>query len=282
MRTEPRVLIADDDPVFRTVLRGTLATAGFDVVEAVDGEDAFRQFRDQQPDLILLDVMMPGIDGFQVCQAVRAAPGGAQLPVLIMTALDDLGSIERAYEVGATDFLEKPPNWAALPRRLQYVLRASRAMSELLASREAAVSASRVKSGFLASVSHELRTPVAAIVGYLELLREDPALSGACESTHQALAAIDRNSRFLVQLIDDILESAQIAQGVVSISQESVDVRVLTADLVASLKPVADAKRLVLRCEVDDSVPQVIESDPRRLRQILQHLLGNALKFTSS
>ncbi len=280
MRTEPRVLIADDDPVFRTIMRGTLATAGFEVIEAVDGDEAFRQFREQQPDLILLDVIMPRFDGFQVCMAVRGAPGGAQVPVLIMTALDDLASIERAYAVGATDFLEKPPNWAVLPRRLQYVLRASRAMSELLVSREAAVSASRAKSGFLASVSHELRTPIAAILGHLDLLQEEPALSQAGESVRQALAGIDRNGRFLVQLIDDVLESAQIEKGIVSIAQEPVDVRVLTADVVASLQPLADAKGLVLRREVDDSVPALIDSDARRLRQILQHLVGNALKFT--
>jgi CheY-like chemotaxis protein len=155
-------------------------------------------------------------------------------------------------------------------------------MSELLASREAAVSASRARSGFLASVSHELRTPIAAILGYLDLLREDPALSRAGESTHQAFAAIDRNSRFLVQLIDDILESAQIEKGTVSIAQEPVDMRVLTADVVAGLQPLADAKGLMLHCHVDDSVAEVIESDSRRLRQILQHLLGNALKFTHS
>jgi CheY-like chemotaxis protein len=155
-------------------------------------------------------------------------------------------------------------------------------MSELLASREAAVSASRARSGFLASVSHELRTPVAAILGMLDLLQEDPALRGAGESTHEALAAIDRNGRFLVQLIDDILESAQIEKGSVSIAQECVDVRVLAGDVVTSLQPVADAKQLTLHCDIDAGVPEVIESDPRRLRQILQHLIGNALKFTHS
>jgi CheY-like chemotaxis protein len=85
MRAEPRILIADDDPVFRTVLRGTLLAAGFEVVEACDGADALRQFQAQQPDLVLLDVMMPERDGFQVCAEIRGLESSAQLPVLIMT-----------------------------------------------------------------------------------------------------------------------------------------------------------------------------------------------------
>jgi len=282
MPTDARILVADDDPVFRAVLVGTLAQAGFDVIEAEDGAAAVRRFTDDEPDLILLDVMMPELDGFEVCEAVRDAPSGAQVPILIMTALDDLASIERAYQAGATDFLEKPPNWGALPRRLQYVLRASRAMSELHASREAAESANRAKSGFLANVSHEIRTPTAAILGYLECLRDDPALAAAGEDVHEAVAAIERNGRFLIQLIDDILESAQIESGRLSIVHERVEPHALARALIAGFTAAAQEKGLDLVLEIADSVPEAIESDPTRLRQVLQNLVGNAIKFTES
>jgi diguanylate cyclase (GGDEF)-like protein/PAS domain S-box-containing protein len=130
-RARPVVLVVDDDEMMRMLERNSLEQAGFAVEEAADGEAGILIFQEKLPDIILLDVMMSGKDGFTVCQEIREKRGGETIPILIVTGLDDLESINRAYEVGATDFILKPINWAVLGHHVRYMLRASRAFSNL-------------------------------------------------------------------------------------------------------------------------------------------------------
>jgi predicted signal transduction protein with EAL and GGDEF domain/FixJ family two-component response regulator len=127
----PRVLLVDDDEVNLMLTSIALREAGFDVVEAADGAAALRQLEESAPDLIVLDALMPGMDGFETCRALRALPGYAQVPVLMLTGLDDDASITRAYRAGATDFFVKSTQWSLLAGRLRYMLRASRTRIEL-------------------------------------------------------------------------------------------------------------------------------------------------------
>ncbi len=127
----PLALIVDDDVVLRPLLGEVLQQAGFTVEEAAEGEQALATFVRAQPDIILLDVMLPEMDGFTLCATIRALPGGEHTPVLMVTGLGDTESIRRAYEVGATDFIAKPLNWEILSHRVRYMLRASRAMEDL-------------------------------------------------------------------------------------------------------------------------------------------------------
>jgi predicted signal transduction protein with EAL and GGDEF domain len=122
----PVALLVDDDPVFRTVIRAYLEDAGFRVEESDSGLHALECFESVEPDIVLLDILMPGMDGFETCTALRRLPGGRQTPVVMMTGVDDRDSIERAYEVGATDFIVKPINAFILTHRLQHILRANR------------------------------------------------------------------------------------------------------------------------------------------------------------
>ncbi len=134
-RGRPVVLVVDDDVSLRVLVDAALRGAGFQVVEAVDGSEAIARFEEARPDVVLLDVMMPGMDGYEACQKLRALPGGGATPIVMMTGLDDIDSIERAYEVGATDFTTKPINGALLVHRLRYLLRAS---DDALVARESA------------------------------------------------------------------------------------------------------------------------------------------------
>jgi diguanylate cyclase (GGDEF)-like protein/PAS domain S-box-containing protein len=131
MDDTPRILIVDDDASTRFLARTTLARAGLEVLEAGDGEPALRMMTSQRPDLVLLDVSMPEMDGFQVCEAIRKLPDLGRVPVLMMTSLDDVESINRAFEVGATDFITKPVNWVILGHRVRYMLRTSRGAEAL-------------------------------------------------------------------------------------------------------------------------------------------------------
>ncbi len=121
----PVVLIVDDDFTGRLLERETLEQSGFAVDEAPDGETALDMLDAAAPDLVLLDVDMPGVDGFEVCRQIRARWSPCEMPVIMVTGMDDLASINHAYEVGANDFMSKPINWPVLGHRTRYVLRAA-------------------------------------------------------------------------------------------------------------------------------------------------------------
>jgi diguanylate cyclase (GGDEF)-like protein/PAS domain S-box-containing protein len=127
----PVVLVADDDMAGRLLVRESLEQAGLRVVEAGNGLEAVARFIEFQPQLVLLDVVMPEMDGYTACAALRKLPGGQAVPILMLTGLDDIESINRAYEVGATDFATKPVNWLVLRHRVRYMLRAGQVLDEL-------------------------------------------------------------------------------------------------------------------------------------------------------
>jgi PAS domain S-box-containing protein len=140
----PVALIVDDDPTMRLLIRQTLERAGFVCHEVEHGAAALERFQQLQPDIVLLDVVMPHMDGYAACAALRAAPAGALVPVLMLTGLDDVESIDRAYQVGATDFISKPINWGVLGHRVRYILRASQAFRDLAKIRAGLESAQRI------------------------------------------------------------------------------------------------------------------------------------------
>ncbi|RIL03947.1 MAG: hypothetical protein DCC71_14615 [Proteobacteria bacterium] len=141
---QPLVLVVDDDPTMRVLVAETLEPDGIEVAETPDGDAALALLHGRTPDLVLLDVEMPGLDGFGVCERIRRVPGGADLPVVMMTARDDVESIRRAYEAGATDFLTKPIPWLILAHRVRYLLRASANLAELRQSRARLANAQRL------------------------------------------------------------------------------------------------------------------------------------------
>ncbi|MCU7375082.1 response regulator [Paucibacter sp. O1-1] len=144
MISNARILVVDDDAGARRLARATLSRAGFSIVEAADGQAALEAMAVQLPDLVLMDVNMPRMDGFEACAALRAMPGGNRVPVAMMTGLDDTPSIDRAFEVGATDFITKPINWSVLPHRVRYMLRASIAINELQQNQRRLSNAQRI------------------------------------------------------------------------------------------------------------------------------------------
>jgi diguanylate cyclase (GGDEF)-like protein/PAS domain S-box-containing protein len=125
-----RILFADDEPGTRAMMRAALRKLGMTVTVAADGAEAVQRFREAPHDMVLLDVEMPALDGFEVCRLLRRE-AGALLPIVMVTGMDDVGSIERAYEAGATDFFSKPINWALLGHRLRHLLRNAQTAQEL-------------------------------------------------------------------------------------------------------------------------------------------------------
>jgi diguanylate cyclase (GGDEF)-like protein len=137
-------LIIDDDPLMRMLMRQTLEDCNLEVHEATSGREGLACFSKVLPAIVLLDVMMPQMNGFEVCQALRALPDGAHTPILMLTGLDDVPSIQRAYDVGATDFVHKPINWLILAHRVRYILRARKAFERLAESQAHLKDAQRI------------------------------------------------------------------------------------------------------------------------------------------
>lgn len=143
-REQDRVLLVDDDPMVRILVRKALTRHGFDVADAGGGERGLVVFREWRPAIVLLDARMEGMDGFDTCRALRAAPGGLHVPVVMLTGLDDDASIAQAYDAGATDFYVKSPQLTLLVQRVRYLLRTSRMRDELARSRTRLARAQRI------------------------------------------------------------------------------------------------------------------------------------------
>ena len=140
------ILLIDDDATTRFMARATLEQEGFDVVEASDGVEGLAEFKREQPLMILLDVLMPNMDGFDTCRAIRQEPNSKHVPILMLTGLDDAVSIEKAYEAGATDFITKPMNWPILKHRVRYILRSRHALDDLAESQSSLADSQRIAS----------------------------------------------------------------------------------------------------------------------------------------
>jgi diguanylate cyclase (GGDEF)-like protein len=138
------ILLVDDDPVARLLTASVLEQHAFRVIQAGSGREALAKFVEHACDCVLLDALMPGMNGFDTCEALRKLPGGGNVPVLMLTGLDDEGSIARAYEAGATDFFVKSTQWTLLAQRARYLLRASRMRAELEQSRSKLAKAQRI------------------------------------------------------------------------------------------------------------------------------------------
>src|SRR5712691_9494633 len=154
------ILVVDDDPGQRLLMRKVLEHAGFEVIEAADGIEGYQLYERHRPDLLLVDVMMPRMNGYELCRKLRSHTHSAYVPIVVVTIANDMPSIVRAYDAGATDFVGKPVNWLTLVHHVRYILRNQ---DRLITAKEAAEAVNQSKSEFLSNMSHEVRLLIASL-----------------------------------------------------------------------------------------------------------------------
>jgi signal transduction histidine kinase len=279
MNAEPRILIVDDEQVGRESLHVSLAAQGYDLAFAAGGVEALATAAELVPDLVLLDVMMPGMDGFEVCRRLRADPHLAEVPILLITALDDRESRLHGIEAGADDFISKPFDRAELRARVRTITRLNRYRRLLVerTQRERAEEAERLKDQLVSNVSHELRTPLSIITllsGNLDTLYEQLAP----DKRRQMIRDIRRHAQTLDDMIGKVLEISRIDNKRVLSEQRRVDLGQLARQEVERLLPLAQKKFLALEVRSDQGLS--VQANENQLRQVISNLLTNAIKYT--
>ncbi|HEX5804365.1 MAG TPA: response regulator [Azospira sp.] len=291
----PRVLIVDDEPD-NVELFGLALANELEVQFATSGPEALALIARQAPDLILLDVMMPEMDGYQVLEEIRKLDRCRKIPVLFVTARDDPDSETRALAAGAVDYIHKPVNVDVLCARVRtqiYLLQRDRECRELneflerkvdertLALRDAlarAEAAAAAKSSFFANISHELRTPLNAVMGLSYLLgRELDGLPQQKARTDRIHAA----GRQLLDLLSEVFDAAKLEAHRLNVEEVDFSLPQVVDSVVAGQRARAAAKGLSIEVVPIPGLDPTLRGDPLRIGQILGHYLDNAIKFSA-
>ena len=287
------ILVIDDERSDRELIHVQLMPEGYHIRSAGNGADALRMIADERPDLILLDVLLPGRDGYEIAADLKRDPANRGTPIILITALSDREARLRGLASGADDFLSKPLDGAELRARIRNLLRLSAAYEELSfrnaeitaalaiarAAKEEADAANAAKGRFLQIMSHELRTPLNAIGGYAEIL--ELGVRGALTPDQATdIARIKRAAAYVTRLINDVLTLERVElDRPFDLVPMNLAVALTAIDELCVMQ--ARAAGVTLNVAISREDVRVF-TDPERLKQILLNLVTNAIKFTPS
>ncbi len=263
-----KVLLVDDNATNLDVLRNTLSPEGYQLAVARDGKKALDIVTGFQPDLILLDIMMPGMDGYQVCEQLKADEKNVDIPIIFITAKIEPADILKGFAVGCVDYMTKPFNRAEVCARVNTQLR-------LRASQQQLKELNQQKNHLLGVVAHDLRNPLSGIISYTELMKE-----GAIpREQHQECLEILHNTGWqMLTLVNDLLDFAAIERGELSLQYQKTSLQALIQQRLNIYQLKAQGRHIHIHTDYQ-SVPEFY-FDPNRLAQVVDNLLGNALKFS--
>jgi signal transduction histidine kinase len=277
------ILVVDDRLANVRLLEGALRGAGYaSITSTMQPEDVCELHRKNRYDLILLDLMMPGMDGFQVMEGLKVIDESGYLPVLVITAQP--GHKLRALQAGAKDFISKPIDLAEVLTRVYNMLevrllhRQARQNSRVLQETvDRLTEAERLKKGFLSTVSHELRTPLTSIRGGLGLLASG-ATGVLPDAALRVVEIAERNGVRLMALINDILDLERLETGTIQLQCARVPAASIVRRALESLPTIGQRRGVVVKA---DEVSGMIWADADRILQVLVNLVSNAVKFSA-
>lgn len=275
----PKILVVDDNAENRALAQATLEDEDYVVILAASGEAAIGLFEAERPDCILLDVRMPGTDGFAVCSRIRALPGGQETPIVFLTALRDVDTFDRALRAGGDDFLTKPVRPTELVVRVQAALKLGRMNTELREhyalvrrQRDDMMRLQLQKERLTAFVVHDLKNPLNSMDLYAQLLLRDPELG---ERARDSVQRIRDEARSLSRLVLNLLDISKSEEGQLAPRKSDVDLVALFSELVDAHQVKARAASVTLEQTVE---MKTVEADVDLLRRVIENLLDNAIR----
>ncbi len=259
------ILAVDDIPDNLLLVQLALEQEGHQVVLAHNGETALKQIKQAPPSLILLDVMMPGMDGYEVTRRIRQDKNIPFIPILLVTAREE-SSLVQGLDAGADEFVRKPFQIDELQARVRSMLR----LKETIDQRE----------NFVSCLTHDLRTPLVAANRMLDLIVQQAFGDVTCEQ-QEAIANIVSSNDNMLKMLNTLLETHHYELGEKIFSFIPVDLQQLITEVITELKPLAIDKGIQLKSDLENHVPQ-IKGDRLELRRVITNLIGNAIKFTDT
>jgi len=281
-----KVLIVDDQSDNRKVLYNTLKTVGYDISLAKSGQQALNHIWAHFPDLILLDISLPDINGLEVCRKVKAAEETENIPIVFISASTDSSDVIKGFEAGCVDYIRKPFVESEVIARVRNHLtlkclheelehQVAVRTGELAKAKHLAEMANQAKTKFLSRMSHEFKTPLNAILGFTQL-QEQQILAGEIEKVLAGRDCIMDAGNHLLSLVNDILDVADMENQQLKFSVEKVDLNNVILVAVRAIQPQANKLGITINYNQTDLM---IDADEHHLRQVFSNLLTNAIKF---
>jgi two-component system sensor histidine kinase/response regulator len=263
------ILIVDDEQMARDIIEGFLYREGYNLAFATNGQEVLTYLERAVPDVILMDVMMPEMDGFEACLHLKSDKRWRHIPVILVTALGSTDDIVRGFEAGADDFLQKPVNDQELRARVRSMLRIKKQYDELQATMN-------MREDLVRMIMHDMRTPLTTIIGFSELLLLKKILVPEAVDTVNKIRA---QAHELNTFVDDMLIVAKMESGRLGLNRILVDVKELVRSVEENHRIIAQSKSIQLQVKLPKETKNLL-LDTYLFHRVLDNLISNALKFS--